>query len=983
MGDTLQQYWQVGRKIKKIEKELLENINIRGVGYDSSMSDIVRRLEKLDRIVDRKFVVLIQGMFNSDKANIINALVGERILDEGILPSAATLYELHYGEEKKVISYLWNNGNWDESNAFFVKPTPDGIRKYRDKLMENKFSQYDPPPMCKLIIYWPLEILKPGLVLVALPEFIEESSLTWEYLPYTDVVIYLMNIAAAYSRKDKEDLQKFNTVDMKHIVTVFTRCDMLERMEKDEDDFSGEPEFDIEEIQQLMIQEAQKYSDLGTEAVHFVKNRDKNGILAAEDEEVMRQSGYPELKRYLNQMLMKECAVPRLAYCMKLLNEAVRDMNDSAEYRKYIMTDITQRMNSLWLELPFTSSELVDQSFRLLDRVLSRLEPKLAEIYKRQEEELNEKYQNPELHLAVIGNFNCGKSTFLNTILKQELLSMGNLPTTALPTYIRWDKRGGGEPIIITEDMEGERFNLSGSEIVRFERKTKISLPRKTGALIDSLTTDSKLIGKLKRVELSFPEEKKYENFCLIDTPGVNPGQEKDRDHILETQSVLRNDADAAIILFPSQQAYTASFRDFLLENAAHLMDDSIFIMTKVDTVWKESERVKVLNYVKKLLQNDFNLEEPEVYGISAGRALDYYMEEEAYAEDKCWAVGLEEVMDKIFQKLRDRRQEIISKRIREMVQELIHVVGEEVKTDTERLENNRKILIEYSLDSLEKKYNQLLETYKENLLCQKSQWILTVNNIVERRIAEAEAAIDYAIDQQITIGGLKLFINSELENVISRKNKVIIKDVNSNVSEKIRKRGHEFIEEVQSCLEEYQYYVGSAGDFFNKQRKGQNHPAPKLVSMPIKPQDQLSSMFDIVLEKIAFGPLLSILLMPLLGVAFMVDRYALPGKKLEIQQKISQELRVYSVTLKEEYRTSVNMQIEKNISWAQSLLSAYQAEYKLFFEKKKQEFDEMEQLLLNEIRENRNNLEEMERIETVLQPKNRDLQFHETVKVQ
>ncbi len=40
--------------------------------------------------------------------------------------------------------------------------------------------------------------------------------------------------------------------------------------------------------------------------------------------------------------------------------------------------------------------------------------------------------------VAVVGEFSRGKSTFLNTLLNQELLPVGNLPTTAMLTRLRY-----------------------------------------------------------------------------------------------------------------------------------------------------------------------------------------------------------------------------------------------------------------------------------------------------------------------------------------------------------------------------------------------------------------------------------------------------------------------------------------------------------------------------------------------------------------
>lgn len=43
---------------------------------------------------------------------------------------------------------------------------------------------------------------------------------------------------------------------------------------------------------------------------------------------------------------------------------------------------------------------------------------------------------DPEFRLAIVGDFSCGKSTFPNAFIGEELLTTDNLQTTAIPTEI-------------------------------------------------------------------------------------------------------------------------------------------------------------------------------------------------------------------------------------------------------------------------------------------------------------------------------------------------------------------------------------------------------------------------------------------------------------------------------------------------------------------------------------------------------------------
>ena len=88
----------------------------------------------------------------------------------------------------------------------------------------------------------------------------------------------------------------------------------------------------------------------------------------------------------------------------------------------------------------------------ILAKGMERLQDLIAALssakYQEQLKELEKRYNDPVLKLAVIGDFNTGKSTFINALLKKSLLSTDNVPTTVIPTYMRWDGVGGSAPLM-------------------------------------------------------------------------------------------------------------------------------------------------------------------------------------------------------------------------------------------------------------------------------------------------------------------------------------------------------------------------------------------------------------------------------------------------------------------------------------------------------------------------------------------------------
>jgi small GTP-binding protein len=51
--------------------------------------------------LDELFLVVVVGEFNSGKSAVINALLGKRLLDEGVTPTTSQVHILHYGEKEQ------------------------------------------------------------------------------------------------------------------------------------------------------------------------------------------------------------------------------------------------------------------------------------------------------------------------------------------------------------------------------------------------------------------------------------------------------------------------------------------------------------------------------------------------------------------------------------------------------------------------------------------------------------------------------------------------------------------------------------------------------------------------------------------------------------------------------------------------------------------------------------------------------------------
>lgn len=267
----------------------------------------------------------------------------------------------------------------------------------------------------------------------------------------------------------------------------------------------------------------------------------------------------------------------------------------------------------------------------------------------------DKRHKAPYLHVALVGECSCGKSTFLNNIIGERLLATDLLVTTAIPAYIKWDSKRRIKVVICGED--GREYWLDQTGKQELERELGIFLPEKLEEMLDYVTTNNELCARIQKVQVHFPKQKRYDSICMIDTPGVNPGQEGTEQHVLETQRIIIEAADMAVILFPATKVMGKSFTNFLEKYTAHLMQDAVFVITQMDMIPNWNEREKIIRFVEDRLQKTFELSKPLVYGSSAELALRYKGDPRKFREEeKIWSDRFDAMWDEILEQFCARK---------------------------------------------------------------------------------------------------------------------------------------------------------------------------------------------------------------------------------------------------------------------------------------------------------------------------------------
>lgn len=202
--------------------------------------------------------------------------------------------------------------------------------------------------------------------------------------------------------------------------------------------------------------------------------------------------------------------------------------------------------------------------------------------------------EEEKFHLVVLGEFNHGKTTFVNALLGAPVLPMGVTPTTAVIHQVVHGSRGAS---VIDED--GGARAISFDDVGQFEVG---------GAAASS--------DKIRYLEVRYPSPLLEGGVVLVDTPGVND-LNSTRAEI--TYSYVPR-ADAILFLLDAGQILKESERTFLANKLlAQSRDKVLFVINKIDLLDAE-EKEQAMAYARTQLAK--LIPEPKVYPMSSEQAL-------------------------------------------------------------------------------------------------------------------------------------------------------------------------------------------------------------------------------------------------------------------------------------------------------------------------------------------------------------------------
>jgi len=211
----------------------------------------------------------------------------------------------------------------------------------------------------------------------------------------------------------------------------------------------------------------------------------------------------------------------------------------------------------------------------------------------------------------VLGEFNHGKSTFVNALVGRAVLPVGITPTTAVLTHISHGPALGAERVM----ESGEKRPLDAARLADWATVEGLA-SNAPGASASATAASAPPADTIHHIDLRLPAPILASRLTIVDTPGVNDINEQRADI---TYGYIPR-ADATLFLLDATQILSASERQFLEERILRSSRERlIFVVAKIDLL-DEAELAEALAFAREHLARI--VPEPAIFPVSARREL-------------------------------------------------------------------------------------------------------------------------------------------------------------------------------------------------------------------------------------------------------------------------------------------------------------------------------------------------------------------------
>lgn len=423
----------------------------------------------------------------------------------------------------------------------------------------------------------------------------------------------------------------------------------------------------------------------------------------------------------------------------------------------------------------------------LLRKYEKELNPQAYAEYVAKLKKIKDKNVDEKLYLSVIGEFSTGKSTFINALLRDNLLDAQVLQgTTTINSVIQY----GNELNMIIQmlnNVESDNLKLRGysDEAIRARIKN-IHAGEGTRSI--------------KKVTITHPSEFLSQGIVIIDTPGTNTPELW---HEQVTRNAIHELSDTSIILTSANQPVPDSLVDFVEGNLQGVLDRCIFLVTKIDTI-RQREREEQIEYIRYSIQQKLGIKEPIVLPYSSLLVLEEKTDvAKVYSKndrDDILSMSFESE-NKIFEYIRANKQAILKEKLAKLLVELLNELEQDLDNRIQAYQQRNDILKANTKRDLETFYNEVCSPFFEQHIEENKRFIGWYYQDLSKALENDIEMMYKALSECNNENALKNFPNYVNEAITFRKNDA--KKCLKNNFAALTENTNEFVKEFVNMLNE------------------------------------------------------------------------------------------------------------------------------------------------------------------------------------
>ncbi len=193
--------------------------------------------------------------------------------------------------------------------------------------------------------------------------------------------------------------------------------------------------------------------------------------------------------------------------------------------------------------------------------------------------------ENPCIDVAILGQFKAGKSSFINSIIGENILPVGVIPVTTVITRIQYGKKRN----IVVKYFDGTKSEINPDDIEVFTSEAKNPANRKNVEVVD----------------IELPSLGGFEGLRLVDTPGLGSIFKYHR----KTSENWLPEVGATLLAVSSDRPLS-DYDLELIRNLTQHTPKIALLLTKVDILTPE-QQIEMVEFVKQALERELEVHIP------------------------------------------------------------------------------------------------------------------------------------------------------------------------------------------------------------------------------------------------------------------------------------------------------------------------------------------------------------------------------------